>query len=177
MGLVYRTGFWLYEPYFKLNDVPIAWYGTIFFTYNVIAALVARLGRRVPRQRHALLIASLLSLMGCSYLLPALFVHPASLALIALQQIVRGLYRPTLTAYLNERVRDENRATMISIVGVAPNIAFAAFSPIVGMTLDRLGVVASYIAVGAVSIAGWASLLGTRVRETETGEASADRRA
>ncbi len=148
MGLVYRTGFWLYEPYLKLNDVPVAWYGTIFFIFNVIAALVARLGGRIRRERRALLLA--------------------------LQQIVRGLYRPTLTAYVNERIRDENRATMISIVGVAPNLAFAAFSPFVGLAFDRLGVVATYVSVGTISVVGWMMLLTTRVKELTRRESRLD---
>ena len=47
------------------------------------------------------------------------FVFPAAIAILALQQIVRGLYRPTLNFYINHQIQDEYRATVISLVSLS----------------------------------------------------------
>jgi hypothetical protein len=89
-------------------------------------------------------------LLAVSYLGPALLVSVWSLAIISLQQMVRGIYKPTLNAYVNRQVEDANRATTISIVSLAGSLGFALLSPLVGLSLDGYGAVYTYTAVGAI---------------------------
>lgn len=105
IGVGFRTAIWLYEPYFSLVEIDIVWFGVIFFFYNVIAALSARyLAHRYTRERLVLLVLGLL--LAVSYLLPALIVSVWSITIIGLQQIVRGIYKPTLNAYGNRQVEE-----------------------------------------------------------------------
>ena len=153
MGFAFRTAYWLYEPYFKRVHIDVAWFGAIFFCYNMIAAasakyLLDRLSSRNPRT----VLLSLGILLAVSYLLPVLFVFPWAIALIGLQQIVRGLYRPTMEFYINRQIKDEYRATVISIVSLAASLCFAVLSPLVGISLDRQGAIPTYTWMGAVTL-------------------------
>ena len=157
LGFVYRTAFWLYEPYFSLVEIEVVWFGAIFCVFNLIAALAARyLPQRSNDHRKVLLGLGLL--MACTYLLPALFISRWSLMAIGLQQIFRGLYRPTLNAYINDQVEDEYRATVPSIVGLAAGLSYALLSPLVGLGLDHRGVQTTYWCMGAVSLMGIGAL-------------------
>ena len=154
MGVAARTGFWLYEPYFTAVDIDVVFFGGIFFVYNLVAAGAAKyLTRSGGGERRTLLGLGLL--LGLSFLLPALFFSRLSVAFIGLQQIVRGLYKPTLGAYINVQVtEDRYRATVLSLAGLATSLCFALFSPLVGFSLDRWGAVPTYACMGSATLAG-----------------------
>jgi MFS family permease len=153
MGFCFRTAFWLYEPYFTHVGIEVAWFGAIFFGYNIVAALTAKyLAHRHDNQRLVLL--GLMLLMAVSFLGPALIAAPWGIGVIGLQQIVRGIYKPVLNAYLNDQIEDQYRATVISVVGVAGSLSFALLSPLVGISLDAYGTLWTYAWMGAVMTAG-----------------------
>ncbi len=158
MGFAYRTAFWLYQPYFAQVDIEVAWYGAIFCFYNIVAALAARyLIHQVDVSARNLL--GLGVFMGVSYLLPVLWVFPGGVAVIGLQQIVRGLYRPMLGAFVNSQAQDSHRATVLSIVNLAASLGFALLSPLVGIGLDQRGAVETYVWMGLATLGGM-GLLG-----------------
>ena len=154
MGVAARTGFWLYEPYFTAVDVEVVYFGGIFFVFNLVAAGAAKYLTRLQGDgRRTLLGLGLL--LGLSFALPALLLSRASIALIGLQQIVRGLYKPTLGAYINAEVKDDRyRATVLSFAGLAASLCFALCSPLVGWSLDHWGAVPTYGIMGAATLAG-----------------------
>ena len=157
MGFAARSGFWLYEPYFTRVHIDVAWFGAIFFGFNMIAALSAKyLVRRERGYRLALLGMGLL--LAASFAFPALLMAPWAIAFIGLQQIVRGIYRPTLNSYLNRQIGDAHRATVISIVGLSASLGFACLSPIVGLTLDHRGAIFTYWAMSIATLTGVAIL-------------------
>lgn len=161
IGVGFRTAIWLYEPYFSLVEIDIVWFGVIFFFYNVIAALSARyLAHRYTRERLVLLVLGLL--LAVSYLLPALIVSVWSITIIGLQQIVRGIYKPTLNAYVNRQVEDAYRATVISIISLAGSLSFALVSPMIGLSLDEYGPLTTYLAVGITMTVGTLGLMWRR---------------
>lgn len=166
MGFVIRVGYWLYQPYFAAVDLDVAWYGVIFFGFNIVAAfsshtLVARFSNTRPRK----ILLTLGMLMSMSFLLPILFMAKWAIALIALQQIVRGLYRPVMRFYVNHQVQDSHRATVISTVSLVANLSFAILSPFVGMLLDLQGTTVSYTFVGFVATIGTLLLYLLRKRQ------------
>ena len=153
LGFASRSGFWLYEPYFTWVNIEVAWFGLIFFGFNMIASLSAKyLTNRVTNQRMALLGMGLL--LAASYILPALLIAPWAISLIGLQQIVRGTYRPTLNNYINQHSEDKYRATVISIVSVSASLVFASLSPFVGNGVDTYGAVTIYWIMGIVTLIG-----------------------
>ncbi len=153
IGFASRSGFWLYEPYFTHVSIDIVWFGAIFCFFNIIAAFSAKvLVNHIKKYRIALLVMGLL--LALSFLLPTFFIMPVAIVFLALQQIVRGAYRPTLTGYINRQIKDQNRATVISIVSLSGNLSFAFFSPLLGMYLDHNGTIATYWIVGVITLTG-----------------------
>lgn len=149
MGIVYRSSFWLYQPYFNLVELPVIWYGIVFFFFNVCAAFSSHY--LVPllqdhRPRRVLLI--LLLAMSASFIIPALLPHIFMIGIFGFQQLVRGLYKPTMSFYINHQVEDHNRATVSSLVSMGASLGFALFSPITGYWLDTVGAKYTYLRMG-----------------------------
>lgn len=150
MGFALRTTFWLYQPYFSRVGIEIKWFGLIFCYYNLLAAVASKfLVRRFYETRPRRVLLSLALLLSASYLLPAIFIFPWMIAVIGLQQIVRGMYTPTIRFYINHHIRDEYRATVISLVSLSASLGFALLSPLAGITLDTAGAIPTYFWVGA----------------------------
>lgn len=145
MGIAYRCSYWLYQPYFNFVDLDVAWYGLAFLFFNLVAAFSSHyLVKKFQDFRPRRVLLVLLFIMGIAYLLPV--IHPAlyMIPIFGLQQLVRGLYRPTMSFYINHQVMNQYRATVNSMVNMAACLGFAAFSPLAGIWLDKLGTVQTY---------------------------------
>ncbi len=160
MGFVFRTSYWLYQPYFKTVNIDVQWFGVIFFFFNMTAAFSSKvLVKKYYDSRPRKVLISLAFLMAASYLIPALIVFPWIIVVIGLQQIVRGLYGPTLRFYINHQIEDEYRATVISLVSLSGSLGFAVFSPFVGINLDNNGTIPTYFWMGIITLGGTVFLL------------------
>jgi len=149
MGFALRISFWLYQPYFELAKIDIFWYGMIFCFFNLVAAFASKyIGAKFyeRRPRHILLVLALL--ITVSFLIPIVYVSPFMIVILALQQIVRGMYSTTSRFYINHQVEDSKRATIISVISLAGSIGFAVLSPLTGKLLDIKGAKTSYFCVG-----------------------------
>lgn len=155
MGFIFRTSFWLYQPYFKQVNIDVQWFGIIFFFFNIVAAfaskyLVHRHQDRRPRQ----ILLVLAGIITISFLVPALFISKFMIMVLAMQQIVRGMYQPTLKFYINHQIGDQYRATVISLVSLSGSLGFALLSPVVGLSLDKVGTIPTYLWMGIVALSG-----------------------
>ncbi len=155
MGFVYRTSFWLYQPYFKLADIDIQWFGLIFAYFNIVAAFSSKyLVKKFHKTRPRKIFLVLILIMAGSFLVPMIFFSPFMIIVLASQQIVRGMYRPTLRFYINHQISDKYRATVISLVSLSASLCFAILSPIVGLALDHKGTPFTYVWMGIITLAG-----------------------
>jgi len=155
MGFAFRSSFWLYQPYFSLVNIDIQWYGVIFFFFNIVAAVSSKiLLKKFYDTRPRKVLISLTFLLAGTFILPIIFVFPAAIVILALQQIVRGLYSPTLRFYINHQIKDEYRATVISLVSLSGSLSFAILSPFVGINLDKRGTVNTYLWMGVITLGG-----------------------
>lgn len=159
MGFAVRVGYWLYQPYFKEVNLDIIWYGLIFFGFNMVSAFSARyLMKKFEGSRPRKTLTVLGYIMAASYLLPLIFLGKAGIIFLALQQIVRGMYKPTMRFYINHQISDAYRATVISIIGLCANLSFAILSPFVGLGLDNSGTIPVYLVIG-LSVSAVTALL------------------
>jgi len=155
MGFAFRTSFWLYQPYFNQVGIEVKWFGLIFFYFNIIAALSSKfLIKRFYDTRPRRVLISLALILAFTYIIPAIFVFPWIIALLGLQQVVRGLYSPTLRFYINHQIGNKYRATVISLVSLAASLGFAILSPFIGINLDEFGTIPTYFLMGIITIGG-----------------------
>jgi MFS family permease len=155
MGFVFRTTFWLYQPYFSHVGIEVKWFGLIFCFYNLLAAFSSKyLVKKFYDVRPRKVLLSLALLLAGTYLIPAFLIFPGAIVIIGMQQLIRGLYSPTLRFYINHQIKDEYRATVISLVSLSASLGFAIFSPFVGISLDKSGTIETYIRMGIITIGG-----------------------
>jgi len=155
VGFTFRASFWLYQPYFKEVKIDVMYFGLIFFVFNMIAAFSSKyLVKKFYETRPRIVLTTLTFFMSCSYLLPFIFRSVFSLIFLSLQQIVRGLYQPTLRFYINHQIEDKYRATIISVISLISSLSFAVFSPLAGLSLDYWGTLPTYFFVGIFSVVG-----------------------
>ncbi len=159
IGFFFRSSYWLYQPYFSAVNIDVLYFGWIYFGFNLVAAfsskyLVAKYYDERPRR----ILLGLCWVLVISFVIPGLLKSPFMIAILALQQIVRGLKDPTLRFYINHNVEDKYRATVISLVSLAGSIGFAIFAPFVGKGLDNTDTFTIYIRMGVI-LAGSTILL------------------
>ena len=155
MGVMLRASFWLYEPYFRVIRLDIALFGIVFAFFNLVSAFSSRyLVKVVKDQRPRKVLTGLGFMMAGAYFLPLLSLGYWAIALLALGQVVRGMYMPVMRFYINNQIEDEFRATVLSIVSLSASLSFAVFSPLIGLGLDRGGAVPVYFTMGVATVAG-----------------------
>jgi predicted MFS family arabinose efflux permease len=126
-----------------------------FLGFNIVAVFSSQvLARKYADSRPKKVLLSLGLLMTISFMVPVIIKSKWAIMIIALQQIVRGLYKLTLGFNINHQVKDEYRATVISTVSFVANLSFAILSPIIGILLDTKGTINTYIVVGIIEAAG-----------------------
>ncbi|MFA5851597.1 MAG: MFS transporter [Spirochaetales bacterium] len=130
--------FWFYQSLLARYDVPVAWFGFAGSAFNLSAMLLLR---ATPAAQRRLGIGKTLFL---SSLIPGLLYLAAGLlpglaiALIAMFGVTNlKLFRaPMLSALMNDRIGDANRATVLSGISMIERVLIAALYPIVGALAD-----------------------------------------
>ncbi len=165
-GSLIRLGYWLYQPYFDLVNLEIVYYGYIFAGMNIIAAFSSKvLLKKISHIRPRKVLLCLACLMSVSFLLPGFMKAYWLIGIICLQQIFRGMYPATMRFYVNNQVRDDFRATTLSLVSLVSSLSFALISPLVGNALDIVGTQQVYRWIGYISVAGIIFLFFLRRRQ------------
>ena len=73
MGVMLRATFWLYEPYFKLINLDVAFYGVVFAVFNLVSAFSSRyMVKAVESVRPRKVLIALGFMISGAYLLPLL---------------------------------------------------------------------------------------------------------
>ena len=78
--------------------------------------------------------------MLLSYLVLGRWFSTLGIAMLGLQYVASGVYSPLSKELLNREIIDSSRrATILSLESMSRRLAFGLFAPLVGLTIDRLG--------------------------------------
>lgn len=169
-----RFCFHTYQPYFaetvrsQVAEYQYLILGGLFFALNLLAAPASRLSPRLANGRRAQLILTLLPLtLAASFLLMAGLPSWLGIAMFCFHQVPFGLHWGLVQHFVNRRIGDQARATVLSVLSFAGRTAFALVLPFLGQMQESRGTPAVY---GVVGVAGvlltlvWCSpLLGGRL--------------
>jgi MFS family permease len=156
-GLLSIYVFWIYQKYWELQAVPLAYFGYIWAGFALVVSVSARftaaLEHRFGTRRLLCLIASLplVGLLGM-----ALGSGWLGVMFGVLIQLSRGVSMCLFYEALNSRVPGDFRATVNSLVSLAVRAIFIVTGPLLGYALDSLGMQATLLVMAAV----FAPLLG-----------------
>ena len=129
----------LSSNYYRLVDIPTAWFGVVGVGLGVFGFAVPTLGRRLVERRSIAFNFSLLAaltLIGLTGV--ALHVPYYGVAFVALLGTVMGLLNFFLSNYLNAMIDSSERATVLSFRGLAFNMGYGFVSVLFAVLMRQL---------------------------------------
>jgi MFS family permease len=143
--IFYRTGFWYFQPYMEGVNIPVKYFGMLFFIFNITAAFISRRSSYIMDKTKPKTLTFMAFLLIVSFLiLGTVRIWPGVFA-IPLQQAARGLYRPVTTKYLNKHIPSDKRATILSFQSLCTNLAVAAAFPLMGILKDHSDIFTTHL--------------------------------
>jgi MFS family permease len=151
--LFFSLGFWLWQPYLKLTELPISAYGFLYAALNLVGGYVSKQAHRIEKRlgmRGALLLTPLL--LALAFALESQFVFILGFLFIGLQSVASGLFSPLLADYINARIPSSKRATVLSIKNMVNSVLFMTLSPLLGRFVDVYALPSALLLMGAVLV-------------------------
>jgi MFS family permease len=143
--IFYRTGFWYYQPYMEGVNIPVKYFGAIFFVFNITAAFISKRSSYIMERTKPKTLTFMAFLMIVSFLILGTVKVWAGVFAILLQQVARGIYRPVTTKYLNKHIPSDKRATILSFHSLCTNLAVAAAFPLMGILKDNSDIFTTHL--------------------------------
>lgn len=146
----YRGGFFMFQPYFKEVNIPVEYYGIIFFLFNIVAGIASKNSHKIMEKTKRRTLTFLSSIMIVSFLILGVTRIWIGFAAIFLQQMARGLYHPITRKYLNKNIPSDKRATILSFFSLLTNLAAAIAYPLFGMLKDSADIFTTHMLLASV---------------------------
>lgn len=149
-----QAGFWLHQPLFQVKDISVVWFGTIFASLNVAAAIVARNISAFEQRYSALALGTAAAVIaGLSGVLLALIKIPAVIALILSFQLIRVLNRVLFMSAMNKEIESQARATAVSVGNFVKCACYSAVLLALGPFAEAFGVERAIGLIGGLLLA------------------------
>jgi MFS family permease len=148
-----QSVFWLYQPYFKEVNIPIIYYGVLFATFQVVAALASKYAHKIEDKvgiKKILVVIAFAS--PISIILMGLNMHMWGVLFIYAQQVTRSFKMVVVSRILHDSVESHFRATLESISSFLAKIGFAAILPLIGYYLDYNSLSSTLILLGSLGV-------------------------
>jgi len=129
--------YYLYQPYFELSGLDIAYFGIVFACFNLVSALSSKYSHLLENKigkKYSLI--SLFILVGFSYLLMSNFIYLFSFCFAFLIQFVKGFSTVVISDYVHQLTESNIRATILSAKSLIEKMFYAIITPIVGWIVD-----------------------------------------
>ncbi len=146
----------VYQPVFERAEVPLIWYGVALslgmMVNAIVTANVHRLERRLKLEE---LLVGISGLIALGYLLFALVPHPAVAVFSVV--LILGLadgYRPVLSDYLNERIPQDKRVTILSTIALTQRFASMFMRLVLTVVVTLGGFAATVLTQGIYLLLG-----------------------
>ena len=143
--IFYRTGFWYFQPYMESVNIPVKYFGFLFFLFNITAAFISKRSGYIMDKTKPKTLTFMAFLMIISFLILGTVKVWVGVFAILLQQAARGIYRPVTTKYLNKHIPSDKRATILSFHSLCTNLALAAAYPLMGILKDGTDIFTTHI--------------------------------
>lgn len=150
--IFYRTGFWYFQPYMESVNIPVKYFGIIFFLFNIVAAQTSNRCYKIMEFTKPKTLTLMSNLLISSFILLGTIKVSVGVLAILLQQVARGLYRPVTRKYMNKHIPSDKRATILSFHSLAVNIAVAVTLPFMGLLKDNSNIYTTHIILAGIMI-------------------------
>lgn len=140
-GLMSLYAFWVYQKYWEFQGISLLYFGYIWAGYGLAVSISARFSGYLERKlgaRWLLILTAVLPVAGFAGM--AVFSGWLGILFGVAIQVSRGLSLSVFYEALNSRISSEFRATANSLVSLGIRGSFIVTGPLLGITVDRLGV-------------------------------------
>lgn len=148
-GAATLTYAWFVQPYFQEAKIPVSVFGILWTLLNLSAGVFSMFSYKVERllgnKKTLLLIVIFIS---AGFILTALEVSLAGIAILFGFYIIRGIATPVLKDQINKYTDSKVRATILSVRNLEIRIIFAAIGPILGFLTDKFSLSTALIVCG-----------------------------
>ena len=152
MGLATLSMAWFAQPFFKMIDVPILYFGILWAGLNFTAGFASFNSYKIYNYFNINKIILLVSML-MFLLFITIGINKNILGLIAIFfiYILRGLITPILRNEINKNISSNVRATVLSIRSFIIRISFAIIAPLLALVCENYSLSFSfYILAGIV---------------------------
>lgn len=137
IGGISKVWFFSYNPYFELVDLPIIYFGWIFFLLNIVGAISSYFSDYISRKFGELgSIILIILVMSAPVFIMGLWVSKLACLLVLMQNIARGYLTPFMGNFLHHYLDSKNRATVMSIKSAANSFGQFLMLVLFGFLLD-----------------------------------------
>lgn len=150
--IFYRTGFWYFQPYMEGVNIPVKYFGVIFFIFNITAAFISKRSSYIMEKTKPKTLTFMSALMIVSFLILGTVRAWPGVFAILLQQAARGIYGPVTTKYLNKHIPSDKRSTILSFQSLCINLAVAIAFPFMGILKDHSDIFTTHLILSAAMI-------------------------
>ena len=155
-GIIYafnQTSLWLYQPYFKLTGLDIAYFGVVFALFQIVSAFSAKFAYKIESKLgRAYSLILLTILLSVSYFLMSNFIFLFSFSFCFIHQFIRGFKKTVITDYINNLTTSELRATVLSTESFVSRLFYAIIIPIFGWVADIFSLIQALSIIGITSL-------------------------
>jgi MFS family permease len=151
--IFYRAGFFFYQPYFQEVNIPVDYFGVIFFIFNITAGIISKNSYKIMNKTKKKTLMFLSSLLIASFIILGITKIWIGVFAILFQQVARGLYIPVTRKYLNKNIPSNKRATILSFFSLLTNLSAALAYPLFGALSDFTNIFTTHIVIAAVMTA------------------------
>jgi len=143
--IFYRTGFLYFQPYMEAVNIPVKYFGILFFLFNIVAAISSKYSFKIMDKTKPRTMLFMGLLLIVSFLVLGIVRAWIGVFAILLQQVARGLYRPVTRKYLNKHIPSNKRATILSFQSLLVSVAIAIVYPLMGILKDSSNIFTSHL--------------------------------
>ena len=150
---VNQAAVWLYQPYFQVCGLKVAYFGLAFASFQIVAALSSQNAYHVEHWLGAKYALSILVILTASgYFLMAYVVFLLSFIFAFTQQFARGFSRVVISEYINQLTESDIRATVLSTQNLIMRLCYALLIPAAGKIADLTSLLHAMKILGLVTV-------------------------
>ena len=142
---------WMLQPYFKLLNIPIAYFGILWAIFNLSGAVFALSAHFFENKLGFKKTLTLLIIFPfVAHITLALYPSLWALPFALLYSATFALSTPILQDYINKEVNSSIRASILSVYSLFSRFTFVLLSPLIGYFADIYDLKTAFLAAGII---------------------------
>ena len=143
---------WFSQPFFKIINIPLIYFGILWAGLNFSAGLTSFNSYLIYKKNNIYNILILLAIiMSILFIIISLNQTLLGILFILFIYLIRGIVTPILRNEINVNTESRKRATVLSVRSFIIRISFAIIAPILGFIADNYSLSFSFFTIGVIT--------------------------